>query len=298
MPTDYYSKYLNRNNTQASNQGTGQQATGQTTEATADKVKRVYGINPFLKRNGELINPYLNYQQLLDSDKVNEVTKNYISSATGLKRKTQNTGLQTANQSKISSAIPGDIGFISAKYESSGNGGTVSQDTGGLSYGISQFNTGSGSADSFVAWLKGVNSEMGKNFGNYKAGTSGFTNAWKKTFSEYGDAFTKLQKQYTYEKFAKPLAELAKQKTGIDYTRSTALRELIYSTAVQFGGGSLGLRALGNVSSGMSDRDIVNASYDKKISNYKNFFKSSTSAVQEGVKKRFINERNDVLALL
>jgi len=273
------------------------------------KVDKMYGnqtLNPFLKKNGELVNPYINYQKLMDSTKVNDRTKNYINRATGLTSTVQ----ATDNQSKVEwngGKVFGDnltdnniddIGFISAKYESGGNGGTVAPDNGGLGYGISQFNTGSGSADKFVSWLKGKDTKMGSNFGNYKAGTDGFTNAWKKTFSEFGDSFTKLQKQFTYENFAVPLANLAKQKTGVDYTKSPALRELIYSTAVQFGTGELGLKALGNVSAGMSDKDIINASYDKKIANYKNFFKSSSSAVQEGVKKRFMNERNDVLALL
>lgn len=48
----------------------------------------------------------------------------------------------------------------------------------------------------------------------------------------------------------------------------------------------------------MSDADIINASYDKKIANYKNYFKSSGQTVQESVKNRFINERKDVLALV
>ena len=139
---------------------------------------------------------------------------------------------------------------------------------------------------------------MANAFKNYKAGTTEFSNAWKQTFSNYGEDFTNVQKQYTYDNYVKPLAELAKQKTGVDYTRSTALQELLYSTAIQFGSGSLGLSALGNVSAGMSDADIINASYDNKISNYKNYFKSSSANVQESVKKRFINERQDVLQLL
>ncbi|HCB94248.1 MAG TPA: hypothetical protein DEP65_00215, partial [Ruminococcus sp.] len=77
-----------------------------------------------------------------------------------------------------------------------------------------------------------------------------------------------------------------------------ALMELIYSTAIQFGGGSLGLSALGSVNANMSDKDIINASYDNKIANYKSYFKSSSADVQESVRNRFKNERNDVLALV
>lgn len=193
------------------------------------------------------------------------------------------------------------MGFISAKYECGGNGGTVSSgkgDAGGVSYGISQFSTKTGSADNFISWLKKNNSDMASAFKDYKAGTTEFSNAWKQTFSKYGDSFTNVQKQYTYDNFVKPLVNLAKNKTGIDYTRSSALMELIYSTAIQFGASNLGLSALGNVTSDMSDEQIINASYDKKIANYKSYFKSSSSNVQESVKNRFINERKDVLQLL
>lgn len=40
--------------------------------------------NPFLKRNGELVNPFINYQKLLDNPKVNNTVKSYIQKATGL----------------------------------------------------------------------------------------------------------------------------------------------------------------------------------------------------------------------
>lgn len=272
-----------------------QEKTGALLGTTDKPATKQY--NPFVKENGELFNPYLDYQKILDNSNVSQVAKRYIAQATGLTPTVTPVQTSTSSNNGFSSTID-DIGFISAKYESGGNGGTISNDTGGLSYGISQFNTGSGSAANFVSWLKKTNPEMASAFGNYQAGTSNFSNAWTQTYSKYGEAFTKLQKKFTYEHFVMPLVNLAKQKTGIDYTRSTALLELVYSTAVQFGAGNLGLSALGNVNSGMSDTDIINASYDKKIANYKSFFSSSSSAVQEGVRKRFQSERNDVLALV
>ena len=195
----------------------------------------------------------------------------------------------------------GRRGFISAKYETGGyDGGLVSSgngDYGGVSYGIPQFSTATGSANSFVKWLKSAYPEMGNYFGSASAGSQDFGNAWKQVYQKFGDRFSKAQTDYAYSQFVQPLVKLAKQKTGIDYTRSEALTELVYSTAIQFGGGSLGLKALGNVNSGMSDRDIINASYDTKIANYQSFFKSSSPDVQESVRNRFKNERNDVLAL-
>ena len=281
--------------------------------ATQQKVNTVFGTNaepktntynPFLKSNGELFNPYLNYQKILDNPNTADKAKKYITEATGLTPTTvDNTDYSVKSFANATGSQVNNngIGFISAKYESGGNGGSVSSgngDAGGVSYGVSQFSSKVGSADKFISWLKQTNPNMANAFKNYKAGTTEFSNAWKQTFSNYGEDFTNVQKQYTYDNYVKPLAELAKQKTGVDYTRSTALQELLYSTAIQFGSGSLGLSALGNVSAGMSDADIINASYDNKISNYKNYFKSSSANVQESVKKRFINERQDVLQLL
>lgn len=286
----------------------------QKTAELQNKANNVFGtkektktntINPFLKSDGSLVNPLLNYQVLLDNPNVSSKAKSYIQSATGLsptKRSLPNPTIKT--NSVFFQGEPIDergVGFISAKYESGGNGGAVSSgsgDAGGVSYGVSQFATNTGSADGFVSWLKQNNPEMASAFKNYKAGTTEFSNAWKQTFSQYGDNFTKVQQRYTYDNYVKKLADAAKKKTGIDYNRSAALRELIYSTAIQFGPYDLGLSALGNVTSDMTDEEIVNASYDKKISNYKNYFKSSSASVQEGVKNRFINERNDVLQLL
>lgn len=305
---------------------TEQEAQEQKTSELQNKANNVFGTtanntnNPFLKKDGSLVNPRLDYQKLLDSSNVSQKAKSYITQATGLQptynalnsSSNNNTSVNSGvffkkasdNDSGTSSSSSYDdrgIGFVSAKYESGGNGGSVSTgsgDAGGVSYGISQFASKTGSADSFISWLKQSNPDMASAFKNYKAGTTEFSNAWKQTFSKYGDTFTKVQQQYTYDNYVKKLADAAKKKTGIDYNRSTALRELIYSTAIQFGPYDLGLSALGNVTSDMTDEEIINASYDKKISNYKNYFKSSSASVQEGVKNRFIKEREDVLGLL
>lgn len=40
--------------------------------------------NPFLNKNGELLNPYIDYQKILDNSRVNQKVKDYIQTATGL----------------------------------------------------------------------------------------------------------------------------------------------------------------------------------------------------------------------
>lgn len=52
-------------------------------------------FNPFLKSNGELVNPYIDYQGLLNANNVNDRVKSYIQEATGLSP-IVNTGLKNS----------------------------------------------------------------------------------------------------------------------------------------------------------------------------------------------------------
>lgn len=274
------------------------------TEQSDEETPKKKGYNPFLKKDGSLVNKYIDYESLYNSDKTNAYVKQWITEATGIGAEDaeESSKADTVDEQPSADTSGGKLGFVSAKYETGGyDGGLVSSgsgDYGGISYGIPQFSTTTGSANNFVKWLKSAHPDMGSYFGSATAGSAEFGNAWKTVYQKFGDKFSNAQTSYAYSQFVQPLVNLAKQKTGVDYTRSSALKELIFSTAIQFGGGSLGLRALGNVNSGMSDTDIINTSYDTKIANYKNFFKSSSGSVQESVRNRFVNERNDVLALV
>ena len=65
----------------------------QKTAELQNKANTVFGtsekpktntINPFLKSDGSLLNPLINYQSLLDNPNISEKAKNYMSLATGL----------------------------------------------------------------------------------------------------------------------------------------------------------------------------------------------------------------------
>ena len=68
------------------------------------KTNNVFGtsgannsFNPFLKKNGELLNPYINYQQMLDNPNISQNAKKYITQATGLTpTPTETTSTQTS----------------------------------------------------------------------------------------------------------------------------------------------------------------------------------------------------------
>jgi len=193
------------------------------------------------------------------------------------------------------------LGTISEKYETGGRGGgTISNtegDYGGKSYGVSQFSTTTGSANSFVKWLKNQYPDMGNAFGKSKAGTSDFDTAWKSTYNTFGEAFTMAQREYTYNKMVLPFIEKAKKDYGVDLSKTRALQELAYSTAVQFG--SAGTYALGDINSNMTEDEIIRTSYAAKRNNVSTWFRGSSAAIQTSLKNnRFTTEEQDVLALV
>jgi hypothetical protein len=281
-----------------------------------------YLLNPFLKRDGTLANKHIDYQAVLSNPGVSDKVKRYVTEATGLGGTTPSAATKgTVNVSAnaggtpaksavgaagaagaapaVKAAFNGKIGSISAKYEAGGwNPGRVSSGTGdygGVSYGMPQFSTTTGSAKSFVNWLKKNNPDMGNIFADHAPGSAEFSAAWKNAAAQYGDTFGSLQNQYVYNNMVAPFIARTKEKTGVDLNATPALRELAFSTAVQFGGG--GVYALGNINPKMSEKDIINSVYDNKINKVAVYFRGSSKDVQNGVKNRFINERKDLLAL-
>ena len=189
--------------------------------------------------------------------------------------------------------LNGNIGFISRKYESKGNGGAVNPDTNGPSYGVHQFNRGSGTADSFVAWLKIKDPNMAGLFGNYKAGSVGFNNAWKSTYNKYGEDFTQKQIEYAILDYYTPFREKVLKNYGVDLSRSIALQELGFSHAIQYG--SRNTKRFAGINNTMSDADIINLVYNNKLNNVSNDFEKK---YQAGVRNRFLDERQDILNLV
>lgn len=214
-----------------------------------------------------------------------------------------NTDSKPTESPNAVNAKSGDyLGKISAKYEVGGKkGDSISHtkgDYGGASYGLPQFSATTGSAKAFVNSLKGTPYEQYfKNSG--APGSKGFDEAWKAAYKLNPDDFTKKQQQYAYEKFASPFINRVKKEKGVDLNSTRALQELAFSTSVQFGGGSLGVRALGDINSGMSEKDIINTSFATKRNNVGRFFKSSSKQIQNSLKNnRFKTEEQDTLALL
>ena len=72
-------------------------------------MAQIKGFNPFLNKEGELVNKFLNYQHVLDDPKVSQMAKAYIRQATGLSpsAKAAKSGAQAA-KSAVSAKAPAE----------------------------------------------------------------------------------------------------------------------------------------------------------------------------------------------
>ncbi|HKR14724.1 MAG TPA: LysM peptidoglycan-binding domain-containing protein [Pyrinomonadaceae bacterium] len=209
----------------------------------------------------------------------------------------------------IGTALADSLGELSAKYETGGRGpGTVSTgsgDPGGVSYGSYQMATKMGTVQRFVAepgfpWAN--------DFKGLTAGTAPFTACWKKIATDQTDAFQSSQHAFIKKSHYDLLAAKILSDDGLDVnTRSRALMDVVWSTAVQHGGGtSMIHKALANVSSKPADpgfdKELICAIYAergrKKPDGNLAYFSKSSPSVQAGVAKRFKSEEQDALAML
>ena len=214
-----------------------------------------------------------------------------------------------AASGSLGTALADELGCLSAKYETGGRGpGVVSTgvgDPGGVSYGSYQMASKMGVPQRFVcqpgfAWAK--------DFQNLTAGSAGFTACWKRIAAAQTDDFQRAQHAFIKQSHYDPLAAkvLAENKLDVN-TRSFAVQNVIWSTAVQHGGATpIVGRAIANLSCTTSDptydKQLICAIYAergrKKPDGSLAYFSKSSPSVQAGVAKRFRNEQADALAML
>jgi hypothetical protein len=191
-----------------------------------------------------------------------------------------------------------EIGNTSKKYEvGQGGPGTVSTgqgDHGGVSYGQYQLSSKMGTAAKFVEMMG-----YKQYFNGAAPGTSKFSSLWIKRASE-DPKFGQDQHEFIRRTHYVPQIKLLQQK-GIDLSlRGPAVQDAVWSTSVQFGGGTtLILRALSSKRpvDKLSDVEIVTLIQDYKIANNNTLFKSSSPAVRAGTLNRAKSEKNDLIKL-
>ena len=145
-------------------------------------------------------------------------------------------------------------------------------------------------------------------FQNLTAGTADFTACWKRIAANETDAFQKCQHEYIKKTHYDLLAEKILSDDNLDVnTRSRALQDVVWSTAVQHGGAtSMVHKALANVTCAKTDarfdEQLIRAIYAergrKKPDGNLVYFSKSSPNVQKGVANRFKNELTDALAML
>lgn len=219
------------------------------------------------------------------------------------------SAVATSAAGAIGKALADALGTLSAKYETGGRGpGTVSTgagDPGGVSYGSYQMATKMGTVTRFV---QQAGFRWSQNFRNLTAGTSEFTAMWKKIASSETDAFQAAQHEYIKKTHYDPLASKILADDALDVnTRSRAVQDVVWSTAVQHGGATpIVHRACANVSCPRTDPRydelLIRAIYAergrKKPDGNLAYFSKSAPSVQAGVSRRFKDELQDALAML
>lgn len=200
------------------------------------------------------------------------------------------------------------IGKLSARFESGGDGiAAIGYDsTGGTSYGKYQIASRVGSMKSFLNFLDSEAPDLAKRLRKAGPANTGgrkgaMPNEWRAIAKEQPERFEKLQEAFIHESHYKPALDSIEQRTGIDSSRlSPAMREVIWSTAVQHGpaGAARIFERADEVSGKPTD-----ASYERKlITNvYKlraGQFGSSTRQVREAVQSRFRQEKQLALNML
>ena len=221
------------------------------------------------------------------------------------------SGIQANAASRYDNSNYRGIGYISKVEEVSelGNGGYISTgagDYGGVSYGIYQFSTTTGSARDFINWTKKNDQEVYKYFkaeGNPRPSTAAFNRAWKKAYKELGTKFEKSQYNFASEYLIKPAYNRVKKRFGLNLKKSRAREEYLISTAVQFGPGGIcnlfkevenrGIKLDDN----MDDSELLSIMCNHKRDTVAYHFRSSSAAVKAAARQRFIREKKELLKI-
>ncbi|SDB33666.1 Glycosyl hydrolase family 46 [Desulfonatronum thiosulfatophilum] len=203
--------------------------------------------------------------------------------------------------------FPVQPGILAARFESANRPDAIGYDRrGGTCYGTYQLSSRMGGMDNFLKFLDTEAPQWAKRLRNAgpanTKGTSGAMPAeWKRIHQEDPRRFAALQHAFTQKAYYDPAARLVRQRTGIDPSQaSPALREVIWSTAVQHGvhgAANVFQRALNTASAGgntPSESELIQAVYSER----KTRFTGSTPAVRSAVQTRFDQEMQLALALL
>ena len=224
---------------------------------------------------------------------------------------TQHATGTNANIKAPNTNVAKGLGGLSAKYESNGDPGSIGHDsTGGYSYGEYQIATKTGTMNNFLTNLQTTDPAAAARLqaaGGVDGATSGssdFQTAWKNEAST-NPQFAQDQQSFIQSTHYDVAVANIQNQTGLDInSRSLAVQDAVWSTAVQNGpnSGVFTQAFAGQNVNQMSDADIINSIYNERGATNSDgslkYFSSSSQNVQNSVSNRFTNERQTALGML
>lgn len=205
------------------------------------------------------------------------------------------------------------LGSLSEEYECGERGpGTVSSgknDAGGVSYGVYQL---SSATKTCAAFVKSEGKQWAAELAVGVAGSEPFSNAWRAIAKREPDAFRRAQHAFIERTHFRPVVAAVADRKGIDLdSRSEAVRNMVWSMAVQHGGApNILIGAVDQVdrdtdrASPDYDRKLIETGYDARIAYVRavadnpKLSKGVRQQLESITKNRFPRERAKALAML
>ena len=208
----------------------------------------------------------------------------------------------------LPSTLEHKAGSLSAHFESNEEIACIGYDSrGGTSYGQYQIASKTGSMGYFIRFLEDKAPDIANKLKAAGPADTGGRNGqmpavWKQVAASDPKRFEALQHEFIRSYSYSPAARNIAQSTGVDVTqRSYALREVLWSTAVQHGPGAAERifsqaieKAEASPSGQDSDKNIIEEVY--RIRGQK-FFRHN-KRVREAVLSRFRDEKSTAIAML
>lgn len=229
-------------------------------------------LEDLMRQSGYDPNELQQLRQLYDDDTIRGM----------LKKKMSNTSSSSGTGGE------GNLGALSAQYESSGNPGAIGYDrTGGYSYGVYQLAQGKSKA--FLD-----QSPYANQFRGLTPDSAAYRERWQQVAQQDPDGFRAAQEAYIKKTHYDPQMQKLRS-LGYDADAfSPVVKQVIWSTSVQHGPATnVVANALKRVGKGASDEDIIRAIYDARWSGG-NQFASSTAAVKNSVYNRFFGANGEM----
>ncbi len=198
------------------------------------------------------------------------------------------------------------LGVLSAAYESRGSIDAIGYDgRGGTSYGLYQIASGVGTMGRFLDYLGGKAPDIASRLSSSGPANTGgrggaMAQEWKRISAEQPNRFEALQHEFIASTHYQPALKSITLSTGEDMSkRSQAVREVLWSTAVQHGpngASDIFTQAVDKLQSSgkaKSDKDLIEEVYKQRMIQF-----AGRGRLRVAVTSRLADEKESALAML